>query len=725
MNVPARLPSATSAPPHAAAAPCADRSGPRRYEERHRGGAGNGYVAVLLLWVALVVPAGGCASSKYLAKRPMRENALAGTLKLVSSKGPQVRNRTAHLLRRYGLSDQYEQDPVEALEVLRVMPDEVADIERQFAVAELAYIQGKRAEKEGQVGPALDFYTLALISSYKYLFANDYDALRNPYDPQFRGACDLYNEALEDMLRLLCGEHRVRPGQNFTVQTSRRQFTIETVMPDSWAADEFDHFEFVSDFEIQTLNNRHTSYGLGVPLIAVRKPPRLPSPAEAYLPEGVSFPVTALLRPVRDRHASRREKTSSEPGEATSAESPQAPRCVLEFFDPLESNQIRLADHWVPLQTDLTTPLAYFLDTPKFRKRNMPTAGLLDPNQQQNAKGLFMLEPYDPERIPVVMVHGLWSSPLTWMDMFNDLRSFPEIRQRYQFWFYLYPTGQPFWISATQMRGDLVRARQTLNPRNEHPTMDQMVLVGHSMGGLVSRMQTINSGDDFWHIVTDQPVEELRGEPDDVQKLVSTLKFRPSDSVARVVTIATPHRGSEFANQYTQWLGRTFIKLPKFAISVGNRLTKENPGFFKDSDLLTMTTSIDSLSPSSPIFPVMLRAKRSPRVAYHNIVGVIESRSLLGSVTRESDGVVAYSSASMKDVESEVVVDADHTTIHTRPETILEVRRILLEHAATIDRAGKVAERMEPAVPGRDNAVQPAARFEYPEALGDLMPVTQ
>lgn len=723
MNVPARLPTARTAR-HCAVDPArAGCSSPRRCVGIHRSDAAKRPAAMLLLWAVLVVPAGGCASSKYLAKRPMRENALAGTLKLVSSKGPQVRDRTAHLLRRYGLSDHYEQDPAEALEVLRVMPDEVADIERQFAVAELAYIQGKRAEKEGQVGPALDFYTLALISSYKYLFATDYDALRNPYDPQFRGACDLYNEALEDMLRLLCGEHRVRPGQNFTVQTSRRQFTIETLMPDSWAADEFDHFEFVSDFEIQTLNNRHTSYGLGVPLIAVRKPPARPSQAEAYLPEGVSFPVTALLRPVRDRHANRGEKiTQGEGGEPTERESPQTPRCVLEFFDPLESNQIRLADHWVPLQTDLTTPLAYFLDTPKFRKRNMPTAGLLDPNQQQDAKGLFMLEPYDPERIPVVMVHGLWSSPLTWMDMFNDLRSFPEIRERYQFWFYLYPTGQPFWISATQMRGDLARARQALNPRNEHPTMDQMVLVGHSMGGLVSRMQTIDSGDDFWHIVTDKPVEELRGEPDDVQKLVSTLKFRPSDSVARVVTIATPHRGSDFANQYTQWLGRTFIKLPKFAISVGNRLTKENPGFFKDTDLLTMTTSIDSLSPTSPIFPVMLRAERSPNVAYHNIVGVIESRSLLGRVTRESDGVVAYSSASMKDVESEVVVDADHTTIHTRPETILEVRRILLEHAAAIDRSGKVAG---PSARRLDNAVQPAAGFEFSEAVGDLMPLAQ
>ena len=73
--------------------------------------------------------------------------------------------------------------------------------------------------------------------------------------------------------------------------------------------------------------------------------------------------------------------------------------------------------------------------------------------------GLYMVQPYEPGKIPVLMVHGLWSSPMTWMEMFNDLRSQPEIRDHYQFWFYLYPTGQPFWLSAAQLRRDLAKVR--------------------------------------------------------------------------------------------------------------------------------------------------------------------------------------------------------------------------------------------------------------------------
>ncbi|WP_235935386.1 esterase/lipase family protein [Candidatus Laterigemmans baculatus] len=718
MKIPARMPTKHRVSPGDRRCDCAIADRPAEVRR--------GLLAACSLTLVLAIS--GCASTQYLTLRSTRENALAGTLKLVSRQGPQIRDRTAHLLRRYGLSDQYAKDPVGTIEALRTRTDAADADERKFAVAELAYIEGKRAERERQIGQALDHYAVTLISSYDYLFSEDYSATRNPYDPQFRGACDLYNEALEDTLRLLCAEHQLRPGQNYTIQTGKREFTIETKMRGSWSAEDFDHFEFVSDYQIQTLNNRHKTYGLGVPLIAVRKPPVDSSGVEAYYPEGVSFAVTAMIRGVRDRRSRQPQAAIASAhddsdagygafrggaGELQAVEEGRehTPRCVLEFFDPLRQNQIYLANQWVPLQTDLTTPLAYFLDTPQFRKRNTPTAGLLDPNQQQETKGLFMLEPYDPERIPVVMVHGLWSSPLTWMDMFNDLRSFPEIRERYQFWFYLYPTGQPFWISATQMRADLVKARQVFDPRAEHATVDQMVLVGHSMGGLVSRMQSIDSGDEFWRIVSDQPIDQLRGEPEDVQKLVSTLKFRPNNSVARVITIATPHRGSDFANEYTRWLGRRLIKLPNFAVSTGNRLAKENPDFFKDSELLTMNTAIDSLAPDSPIFPVMLRAKRSPRVVYHNIVGVVDSESWLGSVAPASDGVVAYPSAHMDDVESELIVNADHTTIHTEPESILEVRRILLEHIAEIDAQDRVAREGV-----RSQAVQPAAAIRREEA---------
>ena len=123
-----------------------------------------------------------------------------------------------------------------------------------------------------------------------------------------------------------------------------------------------------------------------------------------------------------------------------------------------------------------------------------------------------MVEPFDPNRIPVVMVHGLWSSPTTWMEMFNDLRAFPEIRSRFQFWFFLYPTGQPFWVSAAQLRDTLAEVARDVSIRTvRNPNLDQLVLVGHSMGGLVSMLQTLESGDDFWRLLSRQAARRPAG----------------------------------------------------------------------------------------------------------------------------------------------------------------------------------------------------------------------
>jgi len=627
--------------------------------------------------------------------RDVRDNALNVPLALLGRDGPTISERSTNSLKRFGLLEQYQRERGQAVEAIRVAIDKTNDSELIYALSELAYVEGKRAESSKDKASALNLFGIALTNSYDYLFADDLSVERNPYDPQFRRVCEIYNESLEDTLRLLYAGNKLRPGQSYTVSTPERSVTVRTATRGGWNPDEFDRFEFVSDYGIQTLHNRHMTYGLGVPLIAVRKPSDATSPKEKYYPEGLSYSVTALMRcsPVAGAvHNGQVSPVNAivEKGQVTQAMGPRrrlgaAAESVLEFYDPLQANQVRLASHWVPLETDLTTPLAFFLDSPEFRSRNRVTEGLINPNKTQSQRGLFMLEPYDPDRIPVVMVHGLWSSPLTWMDMFNDLRSYPDIRSRYQFWFYLYPSGQPFWLSATQLRNDLAEMRDVIDRNRRDVSLDRMVLVGHSMGGLVSRMQTIDSGDDFWQIVSDQPAQQLKGPEDARNRLVSNLYFQPNQSIRRVVTIGTPHRGSEFANDYTRWVASRVIRLPQLALATGQSLARENPGFFRDTTLLTASNAIDSLAPDSPIFPVMMRAKKAEGVKYHNIIGVTEKRGIFGTSSRKSDGVVDLESAKMDDVESELIVDAEHTTIHTTDKAILEVRRILLDHLEEVD----------------------------------------
>ena len=621
---------------------------------------------VVVTLCALTIGVAGCSSSRWIKLRSVPTDPLSEPLRLMSWYGPRPTARTEQWLRRYDLVE-YLDDPSELYERAQLIVNDNRSAENVYVLAELAYIAGKQAESSRQEETALDMYWASVANAYFYLFDEQLDSKRNPYDPQFRSACDLYNGALESSMRIAKARGLLTIGGTQTVQTATQSFNISMVSRGGWSPEDIEQLEFVSDYDLQGLTNHYRTFGLGVPLIAVYSRDSTADPAAEYYAPGMSVPVTAFLRVVPE-HERRRGHNTHE--------------CELEFYNPIATSNIRIGRRRVPLQTDITTPLAYSLNDPQLQKVNAPTRGLLDVQRSSEVQGLYMLEPYDPYKIPVLMVHGIWSSAITWMEMFNDLRGDPRIRDNYQFWFYLYPTGQPFWISATQLRGDLQTARSALDPHQQSSSLEQMVLVGHSMGGLLAKMQAIESGDDFLRLVTDQDITDLDVEPDVRAKLQKALYFHPDPSVRRVVTIATPHRGSNFSNRTTQWLGRRLIHLPDMVEQNIDNIVRNNRNLIRKRGVLQIRTSIESLAPDSPVLPVVLAAKRAPWVKYHNVVGRLADEGVVGRVAGDSDGIVRAESARLDDADSQIEVPADHTSVHQHPKTVLELQRILLSHLA-------------------------------------------
>lgn len=597
-----------------------------------------------------------------------KQASISPQLTLLTRGTPKPPARVLQFLRRYDLEAKYARDPDECIEAVIELAQAEPNLESVYVLAELAFIQGDSARHMGNEDRASKLLATSLIHAYRYLFDPGLPDMRNAYDPQFRRACDLYNQSLEGLLRIVNREGGLGPGESHTIDSYGMPISFVVQNDGRWEQEDLSRFEFVSDYRTQGLKNQYSTYGLGVPLIGVRETTETPRPWDQFYPSGLAFSVTAFLEICQD---------------AAAEEDPNRQHCVLHLYDPLQKTSIQVGNRLAPLESDMTTPLAYFLNDPLLNTEILPTFSLLNADLIKNFTGLYMLEPFDPNKIPVVLVHGLWSTPVTWTEMFNDLRSMDEIRSNYQFWFYLYPTGQPFWVSAQEMREDLAQVNKTLDPWNESQALNRMVLIGHSMGGLVSTLQSLESGEDFWHMVSDQPFESLKGDPESLAELRSLFFFDPNPMVKRVITIGTPHMGSEYANSTTQLLARKFFQIPDLLESKSEKIVRENAEAIRNDGFFATKTSIDSLAPESEFFAVMKRAQRPATVQFHNIVGHVDDQNWLTHAFGtgiEGDGVVSLASATASDAQSELEVQAEHANIHRHPLTILEVRRILLEH---------------------------------------------
>jgi pimeloyl-ACP methyl ester carboxylesterase len=289
-----------------------------------------------------------------------------------------------------------------------------------------------------------------------------------------------------------------------------------------------------------------------------------------------------------------------------------------------------------------------------------------------------MREPFQPGKIPIVFVHGLASDPLSWAQLENDLRAQPAIFNRYQFWFFRYDTGDPFLGSAARLRRQLAELRQTYDPARGDPNLSQTVLVGHSMGGLLSKLQVTYSGNEIWNASATQPFETIITDPTTRADLAAAFFFHPSPDIRRVIYIATPHRGSVEATRCVGRLSSALVEERPEWIARHEQLVRDNPCAFRDELQRGVPTSVDLLEPNSLILQATDRLPYGSGVALHSVIG--DDRWSIGQ--GRSDGVVPVASARISGVQSELVIDAKHTFVQRDQRTVREVICILSHHAA-------------------------------------------
>lgn len=424
---------------------------------------------------------------------------------------------------------------------------------------------------------------------------------------------------------------------------------------------EYNSIEPASSIGLEGLTNRHRREGVGVSLVACRKR-RDNDGLEEYLPRvGTCLPLTALVR-FPDNGCSGVQCAAT-----------------FELINSVTSETYKTNRGTLPLAADFTAPLAAVVE-----KTGMSGwDGLFDAIEGNEEllknTGFYSLEPYDEGKIPLITVHGLFSNPLTWLDVHNELMGDPIIRKHFRIWHYLYPTNLPILENAKTFRQKLDRLQKYLSTHSSNQSAKQgMVIIGHSMGGLLTRSAVVDSTPLMEYFLED-PKRVSKLDKDAAEAVRSYLDFKPKPYIDRVIFVAVPHRGSSIADNWMGSIGRWLLSLPKTIMQKTVYVAREARNILRP-DLRTafdagQASSISGLSEKSPALQGLSRTTIAAPIPFHSIIG---DRGR-GDTPSSSDGVVAYHSSHVDGAQSELIVPADHTA-HAHPQALLEIRRILRLH---------------------------------------------
>lgn len=614
---------------------------------------------VLSVWTVFFC---GCADPYSAKKGGVVDIFKNRNLNALNSSRPSL--DTQQYLRLAFLTKQYEKNHTEIISQLsEIDTDEEKDLQRTQTVAELALLEGRKYHKN-DMQKATQMYLTAAETAYRYLLDESNNGSNSSLDPSYRLLANIYNACVSELIDIY-KKRSAEEWQNVKpVEIGNTIYNFSFAPKSEYTLNPYSFTDVRPSYQIKAVgltNNYYTS-GLGAPLVGLVQSPRSnPEWGRFYPPRQAAYPVTAILKF----------------NEAEYEDSKRIVSCSFELYDCLATNSVELQNQLVPMEADFTTPMAVQLEN--IKPFQIGLRNLLKSDEQIKDAGLIMLEPYRADKIPVVMVHGLMSSPLTWVPMFNDLRGDPQLRKRYQFWFFAYPTGLPIMYSASLLRQDLIDIRKMYDPDNTNPNFDQMVLIGHSMGGLLSRLMVQDSENIYWDAAFKKPLDELKLDDQTKEMLRSTMFFNTQPYIKRIVFVAVPHSGSSLADQWFSKMASGLINLPSNLNQTAERLmTGEDISVQQQalSHTKRFRSSIEALSPESLFMKIQITVPLNKNIPYHSIIGIKNAKQGPGS----SDGVVAYESSHVDFAESEIFVPTGHSEAHRHPLAIQEIKRVLSLH---------------------------------------------
>ena len=615
-------------------------------------------------FLAAVLALSGCATP--VGVRPLDSQEANRRLTETVLSDAKLSAPTVQILNRAGLEKQFQSAPAETIAALHQALPTAREADRLFALAELSFLH---AAKSGE----RSYFFAAAVYAYAFLFPQGSVSSPDPFDPRFRTAVDLYNRGITggfaepENRQVLIPERRRVILEEGVYRLPFGELSVR-IDPDEFRYGPFRMVNFVdtAELEVRGLRNTYRWPGIGASLVAALK--HRPGEEErefAMVPATLRVAATAFLRLENVEEGIRAGRVEGR----------------LTLHTTQEETSVTVGNRAVPLEYALTAALADTLEGSQAYAIELKALFTGDfkilKDTARFKDNVFLMAPYRPGRIPLVLVHGTASSPARWAQMLNEILNDQELWNRYQVWLFTYNTGNPILYSGGILTQGLRSVVQQLDPAGTDGALRKMVVIGHSQGGLLTKLTAIDSGNRFWDRAFTVPIDQVDVSSDTRELLRRSFFYEPLPFVHRVVFISTPHRGSHLSGGYITDMLRRLISLPFTLFNPLQEAFQRNPEAVTTSAMgAEIPRSTDNMDPDSEFIKTFSSIPIAPGVSAHCIVAVANPED---PQAEWDDGVVAYSSAHIDGVASELVVHSGHSAQES-PLAIEEVRRILLEN---------------------------------------------
>lgn len=552
----------------------------------------------------------------------------------------------------------------------------ITDEQRLSALSEVWLQVALSADKGGTSdGPsadkAIDAWLETARHAYAYLFFTD----RNPRDRAFEDrqtqVRDYYNYAVQQAITGLYSSYQKssRRGRDaahppevpqvgdwhIDSDVSAMQLPPGAGLPQELIP--------AASLTFSGLRNIYRRDGFGAELVAVTDEPAHGASAPTYR----ETPFPALTAVLKFDGADLRQVMATR-------------NLRIVVFDPYRTSSVQLGGQDIPLAANFTSGYGLWLARSDFALQALRSLfgsadGLTKPR-------IYLMQPYDPNRRTIIMLHGLASSPEAWINVANEVLGDETLRRSYQVWQVYYPTNAPLPLNNLAIREAVEQTIAHFDPTGKARASNGITLIGHSMGGVLSRLMVSSSEDKLWEaLLASYPMQGAQQQRIE-QRLAPYLRFEPLPQVSDAIFIASPHRGTDFANnRISRWVAN-LITLPVTMLGqlgdISRELIRIAPGK-QDLGPLRIPNSIDNLSDRDPFVRLSSGLPMNPRVRYHSIIG---NDTPGVPLAQSSDGIVPYESAHLEGAASELVIESQHS-VQENPLAILEIRRILKEQLRT------------------------------------------